>query len=148
VGATGGAWAFTRRGFDAVGGLMDRCILGHADWFMTFGLVGAPAPDMHHGGYSPGYQSYIAEWQRRAVAGCAKNIGYVDGHALHHFHGAKGRRGYSTRDLILVENAYDPHRDVFPDWQGVLQLAPEKIRLRDEVRSYFLSRTEDDTLPR
>jgi hypothetical protein len=41
VGATGGAWAFRRSAFDAVGGLLDTCILGSADWHMAFGLVGA-----------------------------------------------------------------------------------------------------------
>ncbi len=44
VGATGGALAFRREAFDAVGGLLDKCILGHGDWFMTFGLVGQDAP--------------------------------------------------------------------------------------------------------
>jgi hypothetical protein len=41
VGATGGAWAFRRPAFDAVGGLLDTCILGSADWHMAFGLAGA-----------------------------------------------------------------------------------------------------------
>ncbi len=41
IGATGGAWAFRRSAFDAVGGLLDTCILGSADWHMAFGLVQA-----------------------------------------------------------------------------------------------------------
>ena len=39
-GATGGAWAFRRSAFNTVGGLLDVCILGSADWHMAFGLVG------------------------------------------------------------------------------------------------------------
>lgn len=143
VGATGGAWAFRRRAFDGTGGLLDRCILGHGDWFMAFGLVGETAPDMRIGGYTREYREYIRAWQRRAVESCKRNIGYVDCHATHGFHGPKGRRGYSSRDAILVEHEYSPLTDVYPDWQGVLQLTSSKWNLRDAVRRYFLSRSED-----
>ena len=40
VGATGGALAFTREAYDAVGPFPDRCILGHCDWYVAFSLVG------------------------------------------------------------------------------------------------------------
>jgi hypothetical protein len=142
VGATGGAWAFRRAAFDTVGGMMDRCILGHADWFMAFGLIGEDAPDMHDSQYSEDYRAYIHAWQQRA-ARLTKNIGYVDAHATHHFHGPKKRRAYSSRDKILVEYQYAPTTDVHPDWQGVLQLSPAKPRLRDAIRRYFISRSED-----
>lgn len=146
LGAVGGAWAFTRRGYDAVGGFLDRCILGHADWFMAFGFVGkngnkGRAIDIET--YSSTYQEYIRSWQRRASEAIAGNIGYVDSYAIHHFHGPKGKRSYGHRDKVLVENKYNPLHDVMPDWQGVIQLAPGKPKLRDAIRSYFLSRSED-----
>jgi hypothetical protein len=141
-GATGGAWAFRRDAFDAVGGLLDRCILGHADWFMAFGLAGVNAPDMRIAGYSPGYRHYIDSWVKRAAV-LEKNIGYVEGFVTHGFHGPKGKRGYSSRDKILVETQFDPLVDVAPDWQGALQLLPGRPKLRDQIRSYFLSRSED-----
>jgi hypothetical protein len=53
------------------------------------------------------------------------------------------KRGYSTRDGILIENDYSPVTDVSPDWQGVLQLTDDKPKLRDAIRMYFLSRSED-----
>ena len=146
VGATGGAWAFTREAFDATGGLLDRCILGHGDWFSAFGLVGMLAPDMRIAGYSDDYRQYIFAWQKRAAI-LERNIGYVDCHALHGFHGPKVNRGYSSRDAILVEHQYSPTRDVAPDWQGVLQLVPGKPGLRDAIRRYFLSRSEDAPQP-
>ena len=142
VGATGGAWAFRRSAFDTVGGLLERCILGHGDWFMAFGLLGELAPDMHVGGYSPDYLQYIRGWQERAAV-LKKNVGFVDGHILHHFHGPKTLRGYGNRDTLLVKHSFSPHYDVHPDWQGVLQLTPDKPRLRDDIRRYFLSRSED-----
>ena len=143
VGATGGAWAFRRSAFDRVGGLLDQCILGHGDWFMAFGLVSEPAPDMHIDGYTPDYRAVIQNWQQRAAA-LKKNIGYVDGFAIHHFHGSKMRRGYSSRDLILVKHQFAPSTDLHTDWQGIYQLNPDRPALRDAIRAYFISRNEDD----
>jgi hypothetical protein len=143
VGATGGAWAFRRSAFDAVGGMLDKCILGHGDWFMTFGLVGEEAPDMHIDGYTPDYRNAILSWQRNA-ARLKKNIGYVDGFAVHHWHGSKMRRGYASRDTILVKYKFAPSDDLKADWQGIWQLNNDKPALRDAIRQYFISRNEDD----
>jgi len=143
VGATGGAWAFRRSAFDTVGGLLDKCILGHGDWFMTFGLVCEEAPDMHIDGYSDDYRNVILGWQANA-AKLKKNIGYIDCFAVHHFHGSKARRGYSSRDVILVNRKFAPTTDLRADWQGIYQLTGDKPALRDDIRRYFISRSEDD----
>ncbi len=143
IGATGGMWAFRRSAFDIVGGLLDKCILGHGDWFMTFGLVGEDAPDMHIDGYTDDYRRQIISWQNNA-AKLKKNIGYVDCHAIHHFHGSKTKRAYASRDQILVRNKFAPTTDLKADWQGIYQLTPDKPALRDDIRRYFISRTEDD----
>lgn len=143
VGATGGMWLWRKSAFDTVGRLWDQGILGHGDWFMTFGLVGEEAPDMHIDGYHPDYRNSILAWQRDASR-IKKNIGYVDGHAIHQFHGSKVKRAYSSRDLILVKHQFSPLTDIKKDWQGIYQLTPDKPALRDAIRAYFLSRNEDD----
>lgn len=143
VGATGGALAFRRSAYDAVGGLLDRCILGHADWYMAFSLVGVEPPDIHTQKYHPSYKAYVNAWRERAQA-LKKNVGYVDGHAIHFFHGSKTRRAYSSRDVLLAQHQFDPYTDVYEDSQGVYQLTPNKPDFRDAVRKYFISRSEDD----
>jgi hypothetical protein len=143
VGATGGAWAWRRPAFETVGGMLDVCALGHGDWFMTFGLVGEAAPDMHVGGYTSDYLGAILAWQRNA-AKLNKNIGYVDCFATHHFHGAKSRRGYASRDTLLVKHQFSPATDLKKDWQGVYALSGNKPDMRDDFRRYFVSRSEDD----
>lgn len=150
IGSPGGAWAFRRESFDAVGGFLDRCILGTGDWYMAFGLSGQIldanvekrlGKKVHK--YTPAYLEYIRAWQKQASIKITGNIGYVDAFALHHFHGPIVKRGYSTRDDVLIHNEYSPITDVSYDWQGVLQLTVEKPRLRDAIRMYFLSRSED-----
>ncbi len=143
VGATGGAVAFRRPAFDAVGGFLDRCILGHADWYMAYQLVGNTPPDIHSQKYHPDYKHYVQAWGERAQV-LKQNVGYVDGFATHFFHGSKTRRAYSSRDKILADHQYSPYTDTFADYQGILQLSPDKPRLRDGIRAYFASRFEDD----
>lgn len=143
VGATGGAWAFRNTSLDTVGGLLEACILGHADWFMAFGLVGEEAPDMHIDGYSADYRNAILSWQKNASR-IKKNIGYVDCFAVHHFHGSKLRRRYSSRDLILVKNQFAPSLHLKKDFQGIWQLNPDHPALRDAIRAYFIERSEND----
>ena len=143
VGATGGAIAFRRNAYDAVGGFLDRCPMGHADWYMAFSLVGVEPPDIHTQKYHANYKAYVNVWRERAVA-LKKNVGYTDGFALHYFHGSKTKRAYSSRDVILAKHQFDPYGDVFLSSDGVMHLTPTKPDLRDDIRRYFISRSEDD----
>ena len=142
-GATGGAWAFRRSAFDAVGGLLDVCILGSADWHMAFGLAGRPNPAPEANRCSRGYVEAVRRWQHRAAV-LQQNIGCVENHAIHHFHGSKVFRGYGERWKILRDRDFNPEIDLVRDWQGIWQLAGNKPRLRDEIRAYFRARNEDD----
>jgi hypothetical protein len=142
-GATGGAWAFRRGAFDAVGGLLDVCVLGSADWHMAFGLAGKRSGAPETSRCSQPYMAAVGRWQQRASV-LRANIGYVDNHAIHYFHGSKVLRGYGERWRILRDNDFDPSVDIVRDWQGIWQLAGNKPRLRDGIRAYFRSRNEDD----
>ena len=93
-------------------------------------------------GKAPEYVKAIRRWQVRAAL-LRANIGFVDGHVIHHWHGPMRNRGYAWRASILTENAFDPLSDLKYDWQGVLQLTKNKPRLRDEIRAYFKQRSED-----
>jgi len=143
-GAPGGAWAFRKSALDSVGGLMDRCILGSGDSYMAFGMVGAFRGMKHDTfcGFSPTYCDYIVQWQKRA-AKCNGNIFYVDQLAIHHYHGPMNKRGYGSRDAILSEEKFNPYVDVYPDGRGVLQITPDKPRMRHLLQEYFRSRCED-----
>ena len=147
-GATGLGWAFTREGFNAVGGFMDRAILGAADWHMTVGLLGirdvsyeATAEIGTNGAYS----HYVRTWQERAKAAIRGNVGMVDNYAVHYHHGPMKNRAYDTRWKILRDEKYDPYVDVFPNSEGILQLTPDKPGLRTKLTQHFASRDEDDT---
>lgn len=146
-GAVGGAWAFRRSALEKLGGLLDCCILGSGDWHMAFALAMRDDvhPDMNLGA-APGYVAVIKRWEDGAKA-LRGNIGYVDGHAIHHWHGPLSKRGYAWRSRILTENRFDPLTDLSYDWQGLLKLNPGKPTMRDEIRAYFRQRNEDSIDP-
>lgn len=143
TGATGGAWAFRRDSFSDCGCLLDTCITGSADWHMAFGMTGKPDTHPELPACGDAYAKSIKIWQARASAAVNGNIGFVDSHALHYFHGAIAQRHYGTRWHILRDNKYDPAVDIHRNSQGVYELTPGKTGLRDGIRQYFRSRNED-----
>ncbi len=54
------------------------------------------------------------------------------------------KRGYITRPQILMNNEYNPASDIRYDENGVLQLADNKPKFRDDIRAYFKARDEDN----
>ncbi|HEV8445462.1 MAG TPA: hypothetical protein VGQ44_01535 [Gemmatimonadaceae bacterium] len=144
-GPPGLAWAWRKDAWDAVGGLLDVCILGSADTYMAFGLLARLTDDLVSPTFSPGYRRAIYRWQERAAV-LLRNVGVVPGLALHYWHGSMKSRGYSTRNQILIANQFDPHEDLMRDHQGLYQLRVRDARtiaIRDGCREYLASRNED-----
>jgi hypothetical protein len=143
-GAVGGAWAFRRTAFEKMQQtLLDRCILGSADWHMAFAL--AMRQDVHPEmkfAEIPGYVRMIQNWKERASA-LRGNIGYCDTHAVHHWHGTLKNRGYGSRWQILTRNGFDPYRDITYDFQGLIELSNNQTKMAHQIRAYFASRNED-----
>lgn len=145
-GYPGGAWAYRREAWDAIGGLMDKCIVGAADHHMAQALLELRQPGEPRG-LSPAYDQYIDNWSFRAAKAINRDVGLVPGLAVHYWHGKTADRKYQDRPRILIRNQYDPATDVTQDSQGVLQLTGDKPRLRDDLRAYFLGRNEDTIDP-
>ena len=144
-GAPGGAWAFRRTALQKIGGMLDTCILGSGDYHMAIGLCGLKDAhqDWVHEKEMPAYFQSIRNWQDRAAV-LKGNVGYVEAHAIHGWHGPMAKRGYMSRGGILARNHYDPGVDVMYDENGVLQLTGNKPQLRDDIRRYFKTRNEDE----
>lgn len=143
-GSPGGAWAFRRSAIREIGGMLDTNILGSADYHMAVGLclLEDNHQDWAYAKQMPGYFASIRNWQERAKV-LKGNVGYVDAHAIHGWHGPMSKRGYVSRGSILAENHYEPATDIIYDENGVLQLTGNKPKLRDDIRKYFRQRNED-----
>jgi len=149
-GATGGAWGWRRDAFEATGGLLDTCILGSGDWHMAFGLVQATNIAAEMKRCTSGYIKSVLAWQERAkklqaIEGRSP-IGCIDNFATHAFHGNKAARAYGERWTVLRKHDFDPATDLMRDYQGIWRWTGNKPKLRDDVMSYFLARSEDGPL--
>jgi hypothetical protein len=140
-GHTGYAWACTRAFFEAVGGLMDWCILGSADHHMAWACVGK-VDDTINGNMGPAFFRKAHEWQARAVRACHKHVSFANGRIEHNFHGSKTKRGYQSRWKLLVDHKYNPDTDLTYDAQGMIQLVG-KPDLEQAIKLYNRSRSED-----
>lgn len=138
----GFAWAMRREAFDHLGGLIDLGILGASDHHMAWALAGNVNKSMP-GKIHANYKKHLKIWQERAEAHIRRDIGYVPGTILHHWHGKKSDRKYIERWDVLVKHGFDPERDLKRDWQGVHTLTEEGARMRDDLREYFQQRNED-----
>jgi hypothetical protein len=142
----GYAWAARKDAISELGGLIDWAILGSADHNMAAALIGQVTSTVH-GSVHPNFLKWMKIWQDRAEKKIRRNVGYVDGLLLHHWHGKKVNRGYVDRWKILVENQVDPDLDLKKDWQGLWRLVDHgdirSQKIRDDIRKYFRQRNED-----
>lgn len=137
----GYAWAIRRDAYDQLGGLIDWAILGGGDLFMANAFYDQeykPPKSLGENGIR-----MLNIWRDRALKYIKKNVGYVDGLILHHWHGKKIDRRYQDRGTILTDAQFNPEIDLIKDTQGLWQLNIENIALRDGIRNYFRARQED-----
>lgn len=142
LGHCGYAWACTREAWQALGGLLDICIVGSADWEMAMGLVGR-IHQAHPRGISENYTRIIHEWGHNAWHQFKGDLGVVDGMVHHYWHGNKRERAYISRWDILLNSKFDPLTDVRRDENGLWALTGNKPHLRDGIRKFFRQRNED-----
>ena len=143
-GHPGYAWAATREALDYLGGLIDFAILGAGDRHMALGLVGCMEQSFEH--LNQAYRDHLMEWQKRSERWIKRDIGIVPGSIFHFWHGKKKDRRYTDRWKILRDNNFNPATDIKKDAQGLYVLetwTSRQIMMRDQLRSYFRSRSED-----
>lgn len=139
---SGYGWAARRSAIDAIGQLPDWAILGAGDHHLALALIGRAADSLPPGLHS-NYVERLMALQERCERFIERDVGYVPGTITHWWHGRKKDRRYGSRWRILVENQFDPTRDIKYDWRGVLELGRLKPELRDAIRAYFRARRED-----
>ena len=139
---SGFAWACTRYFWENIGSLMEFPILGSADHHMAWAMIG-DVDSTIHGKMSPSFFRKCREWQALAChVTHGDDLGYVKGRIEHHFHGPKAARQYRERWQILIDNDYDPDKDIAKDAQGLTVLT-NKPKLLGDIRDYFRARNED-----
>lgn len=142
---SGFSWAARRQELEQCGLLISESLIGAADHQMAHALVGN-VNKSYHGQVSQGYKDVFDQWQAKALHYVRKNIGCIDGHLTHDWHGSRVNRRYVDRWEIVLKSDFDPRRDLTVDSQGLHvlnHLGPKYIYLRNALREYFTQRDED-----
>lgn len=138
-GHPGFAWAARREIFP----IDDIHIVGNADIFCAAAWSGkfrhpqsARYPEAAHRAW------LIRAWQQYQQTG--GRIGLVEGDVLHHWHGERKHRQYTSRLDILSRHQFDPATDIRRLDNGLLDWIPgHKPQMQEEVRQYFVDRRDD-----
>ena len=145
---SGFAWACTRRFAETMigaggsnGPMMDWAILGSADHHQAFAMIGE-TKDTIHKMMNPAFFRKCYEWQARAVRVTKNEVGFTPGFLQHRWHGRKNRRYYRERWGLLVDNEYDPDKQLTHDEQGIAVLVGND-KLEQAIYLYNVSRLED-----
>jgi len=112
---------------------------------MAFALIGEEQRALRKG-FHPDYTRAMHEWQKHAEQHIKRNVGCMEGLALHYWHGPQALRKYGSREKILVETQFNPETDLTRSAQGLYRLIVESARqrqLRDLLHRYFSIRNED-----
>ncbi len=144
-GSPGLAWAANLDALDHIGGLPDTHILGGADWWLSHMLI-SDLPISGLEKYTDGFRRRFFHQQMLCERWVKRDVGYIRGLVYHYFHGKTINRGYNTREHILIRNHYDPDTDIKRDHHGVYQMEtwePRQIAMYDQIRAYFMARSED-----
>lgn len=141
-GHPGLAWAAKLSVLEKLGGLLDICSAGSADTHMANSLMGdwSLYTSAH---YSQGYLDALKSWGEKCDQFVRKNIGYINGICLHHWHGKSNDRGYEKRLDILAFHQYNPSTDIEIADNGLYKWAGNKIELEQDIRMSLSSRNED-----
>jgi hypothetical protein len=147
----GFAWVARRAFLDDIGGLYDKCIMGHSDLVMAAAFAGPMTVKAlwHHEsrlslytrGWSGALRSDAMQYQQRVMKALPNHGGFgcvVAPVTLYHWwHGSSKTRNYKNRGLVLKD--YDPktHVDAEGRWTDD---APQQ--LKDDVQAYFDTRAQ------
>lgn len=138
--------SFTKKAWNAVGGLPDFAVVGAGDDHLMKCLIGR-GKDSIPTGLHQNYRLMVLDWEKQAQE-TKMDLGYVPHTIKHYFGGPKIARKYWSRWDILKkldngDGAFDPIGDLKRDWQGLWQLNDSSIKRRDLIRGYLRSRRED-----
>jgi hypothetical protein len=142
---SGYAWAIRREVWDGLephGGLIDWCPMGSADHHMAWAFSGDIQGRIDKR-YSAGYRAKADAFLKVCEEVIQRDIGFVKGLIVHHWHGKKRDRGYQSREQLLISAGFDPDVHLKRDENGLPILAGNNIALRDACRLYARQRNED-----
>jgi hypothetical protein len=134
--AGGGAWAAHRRTLDKHR-FYDALIMGPGDKAVFCAACGRMDDFARSYQLTPAGWEHYARWARSFFGTVRGNIGFVEGRALHLWHGDLSSRYYAERHAGFAEYAFDPGADIAENPYGAWRWNSDKPRLHEFAARYF-----------
>lgn len=135
----GGAWLYSRRLLDSMGGLYDRGVAGGGDAFFVQHIIRVPWHIMNDCAYVRACISDVLSSRPYDSRGTYAKL------ALYHlWHGPMTNRRYATRGVELDQAGFDVHRDLEYTDEGVLKLtdSARENTVGEYFHQYFKLRSD------
>jgi hypothetical protein len=139
----GYGWAYNRKAFEQMGGLMQEAILGEADNIMAHGFIEKAVLSLKVG-MDPKYIDFIKNYQNKIMN---LKIGYVPGTIRHFFHGSNQNINYCKSEDILINFKFNPYTFIKINSDGLIvpsNTCPKEFT--DEIFKYFKNLNEDEII--
>jgi len=136
------AWAM-KRGLAEAHGFYDACILGTGDRAMLCAAMGNLNPAVNVLSMQPRQIDHYRDWATRFHRDVQGSVGFIEGRALHLWHGSLRDRKYTARYVGLAKFEFDPFTDISLAPSGCWQWADGKREMHEYVKRYFEQRRED-----
>jgi len=118
-------------------GIYDCLILGGGDKALLSAACGRYEDLAKTYQMNPREHRHYESWARRFFHTVGGKIGYVEGDALHLWHGELSLRHYSDRYSGFDQFQFDPNTDLIRSADGAWRWASDKPKLHAFVRRYF-----------
>lgn len=137
------AWAARKNIFENIG-FYDKMILGGGDVVMSSCFA---KHDMIINNLSDELYKDIMNWQTKLSKDLkTPSIGFISGSIVHLFHGTNKNRRYYERNFILKNNNFNPNKDLYTNDYDCFEINKRKENLERDIKNYFYSRNEKDSL--
>jgi hypothetical protein len=118
--------------------LLDWAISSGADSIMACAFFGKNQTDMLY--HTLGYHKALSKWQNTANKIVGEQVGYVQGLALHSWHGPRDGRGYKQVERILLDDEFNPDTDIKLSGSGLYTFTGNNKKLEKDMMDWYLNR--------
>lgn len=139
-GEPGYGWA-CRRSIIEKNGFYDANIIGGGDSFFAQAAFGTM--DFSARRLSLKHTEHYRKWAHKFFLDVQGSVAFSKGSIFHLWHGSRKNRNYRKRARILIENKFDPEKDLLNGDSNPWRWSGNNPGLETAVRKYFYSRKED-----
>jgi len=139
----GQIWAINKNFYDKIGKLNDIEIVGGADAIIAKACVLQDYSYISDKIKNKSKEKVIENWSQYYLKFKDCKYSYVTGLLVHYWHTTFSQRAHESRYKILLDENYNPEKDITYDENGVICFTKVGQRLEEKIHKYFINKDEN-----